>query len=81
MAAAEEILLQAADETTELADGFAFRFPEDRYPAVAAFVAKERRCCPFFAFSLDVSPHAGPISLRITGGLDAKNLLKDLLDR
>lgn len=40
----------------ELADGYAFRFPATAFPTVVAFVEGERRCCPFFTFSLVAPP-------------------------
>jgi hypothetical protein len=57
----------AAQERRELADGYAFRFPAERYADLAAFIANERLCCPFFRFVLEVTPAQGPIWLRITG--------------
>jgi len=56
----------------ELPDGYAFRFPAAAFPLVAAFVAGERRCCPFFTFHIEVPPAEGPITLRITGSPEAK---------
>ena len=70
--------LQAlVQEVQELPDGFAFRYPADARSCllVAEFVSLERLCCPFFAFTLDVAPHDGPIWLRITGREGVKQFL------
>ena len=78
-ALASELVSQAAHEQVELPDGYAFRFTSERYVDVAAFVANERLCCPFFAFTLEVAPEGGPIWLRITGGDGAKAVLRSEL--
>ncbi len=41
--------------------------PRRRSPHVAAFVAFERRCCPFFRFALVLDPDDGPLTMTITG--------------
>ena len=41
--------------------------PRRRSPHVAAFVALERRCCPFFRFALVLDPDDGPLPMTITG--------------
>jgi hypothetical protein len=50
-----------------LPDGYAWRFAGERYPDVAAFVADERRCCPFLTFALTLAPDGGPLWLQLTG--------------
>jgi len=64
---AEHLLFDLACERQELPHGYAFRFTADQFGLIATFVDNERRCCPFFAFALDVAPDGGPIWLRITG--------------
>lgn len=66
----------------ELADGYVFRFPATAFPTVAAFVEGERRCCPFFTFSLVAPPTEArgeaarsAIELCITGSPEAKAVL------
>ena len=73
---AQDLLTRAAAETRELPDGYAFRFPAERYVDVAAFIANERLCCPFFTFVLEVTPEHGPIWLRITGRDGVKEVLQ-----
>jgi hypothetical protein len=56
-------------EIRELPNGYAFRFPADAewLSRLAAFVAEERHCCPFFTFELVFEPAEGPIWLRLRG--------------
>ena len=61
------LMTQAVEEIRELPDGLAFRFPAREYDAVTAFVARERLCCPFLTFTLEVAPDQGPLMLRLTG--------------
>ncbi len=57
----------ATQEMREQTDGYAFRYPAALLLTAAAFVALERRCCPFFRFALNVEPDDGPLWLSITG--------------
>jgi hypothetical protein len=75
-ALASELFRQAAEETAELADGYAFRFAAERYADVTAFIANERLCCPFFLFTLEVAAERGPLWLRITGREGAKAIFR-----
>ncbi len=59
-------------EMREGADGYAFRYPADLLPTATAFVALERRCCPFFRFVLDLESDDGPLWLSITGRAGVK---------
>ncbi len=74
-------LFRHVEEVRELADGFAYRFPSlDPFPeAASAFVAAERRCCPFFTFELVFEPHDGPLWLRLRGSASHKRFLRDQL--
>ena len=53
----------------QLANGYAFRLAnEDTILAqAAAFIAKERLCCPFFGFAIEVEPEGGALWLSLTG--------------
>ena len=64
-------------EREELPDGFAYRFaPDDAILlTLAEFIARERLCCPFFRFQLDLEP-GGPLWLRLTGSDGAKELIE-----
>ena len=58
---------QSAGEPGHSRATLAFRFPAEEYEAVAHFVARERLCCPFLRFVLEVAPERGPLWLRLTG--------------
>jgi hypothetical protein len=61
------LVTEAAEEMRQRPDGFTFRFPAKEYDAVTQFVARERLCCPFLRFALEVEPDRGPIRLHLTG--------------
>jgi hypothetical protein len=60
-------LFAAVQEKRELTNGYAFRLPPADFMAAAEWVSSERKCCPFFAFQLELSKDQGPLWLRITG--------------
>jgi hypothetical protein len=64
------------EETRELPDGLEFRFPADEYDSVVRFVARERLCCPFLSFTVDVTPGRGPLCLRLTGAEGVKDFMR-----
>lgn len=74
-------LHEACKEVRELPNGYAWRFaPESELLQTAAeFVTLERRCCPFFTFTLDLERDDGPLWLRLTGEPGAKEVLKEKL--
>jgi hypothetical protein len=76
MEAAVQLLRGDATEITELPEGYAFRYSADQYGRVVDFIANERRCCPFFTFTLEVTPAQGPLWLRITGGEGVKEFIQ-----
>ncbi len=57
----------AVRERRRLDDGYAFRFDADAFDDVACWVANERRCCPFLAFSLELAPDGGALWVKLTG--------------
>lgn len=67
LARASQLMFTGFQERHTLPDGYAWRFTADEYDALCRFIANERRCCPFFNFTLEVTPHGGPVWLRITG--------------
>jgi hypothetical protein len=70
------LMTQAAEDSSELPDGFSFRFPADEYQAVTEFVGRERLCCPFLTFTLEVLPEQGPLVLRLTGAEGVKEFIR-----
>src|SRR5262245_20885819 len=75
-ARASRLMFTAAQEHHALPDGYAWRFTADDYDELYQFVGNERRCCPFFSFTLEVTPYSGPIWLRITGDEAVTTLLQ-----
>ena len=51
-------LEQSAQEIRELDNGYTFCYApkSDSWMTAATFVDLERRCCPFFTFSLSITP-------------------------
>jgi hypothetical protein len=78
-ARSERLMSDAVQECQELADGYAFRYHADAYAELVAFIGNERRCCPFFHLTLEVSPAQGPIWLRITGEEGVKDYFRSVL--
>jgi hypothetical protein len=70
------LMTEAVEDVSEVSDGLAFRFPAEEYDAVTEFVGRERLCCPFLTFALEVSPERGPIRLRLTGPEGVKDFIR-----
>lgn len=66
-ALARKLFTELAQERSDLANGYAFRFRHDAFEALARFVANERKCCPFMNFELVLASESGPLWLRMTG--------------
>ena len=67
-------LFAAVEEVAELPDGYAYRFPSDgsQLEPFLAFIAAERRCCPFLTFELAFEAYGGPLWLRLRGSPQVK---------
>lgn len=70
------LMSQAVEEIRELPDGLTFRFPAVEYDAVAEFLGRERLCCPFLTFTLDLAPDQGPLTLRLAGSAGVKDFIR-----
>ena len=81
MARATQLVMHAYAERQELPNGYAWRFSAEQYDEVARYVANERRCCPFFTFTVEVAPAGGPVWLRVTGDETIKAYLQSELAR
>jgi len=66
-------------ETTDLSDGYEFRFDNDPdvIRRLAEFVALEKLCCPFLSFSIEVEAENGPLWLRLTGRDGVKEFIRE----
>lgn len=74
-------LLDGQQELRELPNGYALRFPGEEAWAerLLAFIAFERRCCPFITFALVFAPEQGPLWLHLQGPAGTKEWLSRLL--
>ena len=70
------LITEALQEVSELPDGLTFRFPAAEYDAVTEFVGRERLCCPFLTFTIELSPERGPLILRLTGAEGVKDFIR-----
>jgi hypothetical protein len=67
--AAIKELFQTVQEVQELPNGYAFRMPNETglLMRTAEFVAREKLCCPFFGFKIEIEPNNGGLWLHLTG--------------
>lgn len=70
------LMTEAVQDIREVPDGLVFRFPAQEYDAVTEFVGRERLCCPFLTFALEVSAQGGPLRLRLTGAEGVKDFIR-----
>lgn len=74
-------LFAGRQETRELPDGYALRFPADEVWAtrLLSFIAGERVCCPFFTFALVFEPGQEPLWLHLRGPAGTKEFVAGML--
>jgi hypothetical protein len=72
-----EQLQAAALDQRQDDEAMRFRLPADYWLMAAQFVARERRCCPFFDFRLDLKAD-GECWLSLGGPPEARALLAEL---
>jgi hypothetical protein len=60
---------------TELPDGVELKFAAADLEPVASFIERERRCCPFLRFELELVPDEEVLWLRLTGPEGVKRFL------
>jgi hypothetical protein len=61
----------------EVENGYVLDLPGDdeTLTQVAAWIALERRCCPFFEFTVAIGGADGPIRVALTGSAEVKQFL------
>ncbi len=71
-------VFRAVQEIQELPNGYAFRLPNEATILLktAEFIMREKLCCPFFGFSVEVEPEGGPLWLRLTDGDGIKPFIR-----
>jgi hypothetical protein len=71
-------VFKLAKETKEISNGFVFLFPNESklLMNLMSFVEKERLCCPFFGFIIEIEPDDGDVRLKIFGRDGVKDFIK-----
>lgn len=74
-----QTLFAGVQEIRELADGYGFLLAGDEavFMEAAEFVAKERMCCPFFGFRIEIESGGGPIWLHLLGRNGIKPFIRE----
>lgn len=74
-----EQVFAAVEEIREISNGYAFRLPSktNLIEKAGAFIARERLCCSFFHFTLEVVPDQGPVWLKLTGDKNIKKFIEE----
>jgi DNA topoisomerase IB len=72
-------IIGAIQEIEALPTGYAFRLASEdgMILSVAEFIEGERRCCPFYAFHLEIAPNYEEIWLCVTGTEETKNFIRE----
>jgi len=76
--ATAKFVFAAVKEVRELADGYAFRLPNESeiLQKVGDFISIERLCCPFFGFRLEVEREGGAVWLQLIGRKGIKPFIR-----
>lgn len=71
-------LFQLASRVREFDDGYALELPKDSHvlASAAKFIDRERECCPFFHFAIELEPERGPLWLKLSGRAGVKEFLR-----
>ncbi|MGH9979389.1 MAG: hypothetical protein ACRD8Z_26670 [Nitrososphaeraceae archaeon] len=74
-------LFDKVQAMSDLDNGYAFSFQSSNrlINQITEFIKLERECCPFFTFELKFENNSGPLWLRISGPVGAKNFIKSLM--
>ena len=77
-----EKIFGAVREVKELRHGYALRLSPDSsmIESVARFIEKERLCCPFMKFTVEVGEEHGPLWVNMTGREGAKDFIREEFD-
>lgn len=77
-----ELTRQLVEEAavTESLDGFTFDLPARAFDRLARFVARERLCCPFLDFRIEVLADQDLIRLTLSGPEGAKAFIRTELE-
>jgi hypothetical protein len=72
-------LFAEAEDVAELPNGYALKFPnrDSWITRAAELIIAERKCCPFFGFTLAFEPDGGPVWLHMVGPAEVKELIRE----
>ena len=75
-------LARAIVGRAELDHGFELRVDSAKLdlPALAEWIALERRCCPFLQFRVELAAGDGPVTITLSGGDGVKDFLRAEMD-
>ena len=71
-------VFQSTKEVKEISNGFAFLLSNESSVIInlVTFVDKERLCCPFFGFIIELEPEHGNVWLKVNGREGVKDFIK-----
>ena len=71
-------LAEAIVARAELDHGFELRVDSAKldFPALAEWIALERRCCAFLHFRIELAAGNGPVTVALSGGDGVKDFLR-----
>ena len=72
-------LFQSVQQIHEIEQGYEFIFPGESTTLIklAEFISKERLCCPFLEFNIQLTPNYGTTSLLLTGPEGTQDFLRE----
>ena len=77
-------ILAKADQIVETTAGYQLKFPDaddELVATLAEWIVAERKCCSFLRFELAFEQFSGTVWLEVGGDSDAKQFLKDVVER
>lgn len=69
-------LFQSVQEVRELPDGYGFHWDVANWMPAAEFISRERLCCPFFSYKLELESGNKSFWLHITGQKGVKEFIR-----
>ena len=69
-------VVSAASDIRDSDDGVVMQFDAEHFDSVVRFISRERLCCPFLRFTLDVAPDRSTLSLGISGPAGAGQFVR-----
>ncbi len=77
-----ELLIEDVQEIQPFKSGYRFRFDvsDQILASILELITKERKCCQFMGFELQVHAAEGPIWLTISGPEGTKDFLESVLN-